>query len=888
MAASLHLEQAASPGRSLTFLFADAENFTQLFESLGDEAAAECSHHFLQVISEAGQRHAGAEVNRVGDSVFLLFQSADDALTCAREIQSRLESQPYGPTLRCRIGMHTGPAVYQAGTVFGRAVNKAARIASLAAGGQILLSEEAYRDLTDTHGHEVVWHTEVPLRGFQGNHTLYRYGALDARRSYEPNEERNAFVGREALLAEVNVALVAGPLVALIGPSGMGKSRLAREVLQRLLHAGRVLAGCTVDLGGCLDDPDAFESALQVQAGKCLSGPDLSLVVLDSFEAVIDNRTRLPELIAERPWLRFLVTSTDPLGVGEQAITVPPLGYAPGDEPGAGETESLALFRQRAREAGVEWEQETSDREAAARICTLLEGVPLAIELAVGLVPGTRLALLESELRNTPLQLLHTEKPLLTQLHHAGLRNALAYSFNRLEAPYRRALLRCSVLTADFDTAAVSALCGSPAEKLLQELACRGLLQTSTREGEARYSMLDVVREFSQEQLGTLRPRYEESAAAYYLEFAAYQNRRLLTEEQAPAFRLLQGEIRNLRAGMDWAMRNGRDEWISQYAVNIWPMLLYHGLLRECEERLRAGIAAALRLGDRRLACSLTCRLAGPLGELGRTHDLRQACLEGLELAREVEAPALEAHSLLGLAAVADELGNTEEARHHYAESLRLYEQLEDGWGRGQAYEQIARSLDRRGEWAAAAAACDQALEVVRVRKDRWSEQRLLAQRGQLSLRLGNREEAEALLGASVSQAETMGYHAQHLTDMLALARIAREGEHEEKARWAIGCCLSVAHQLAVDPPLGFEYEAGLLALRDGNRLTAQAYFTEGTLRAWRAGSAAQAAECLEALLEAMEPEDRTAIAEHAALLLPALLRGELPSETEFERVLHR
>lgn len=886
MAASLHLEQAATPGRSLTFLFADAENFTQLFESLGDEAAAQCSDRFLQVLSEAGRRHAGAEVNRIGDSVFLLFQNTDNALTCAREIQDRLQSTEEASTLRCRIGMHTGPAVYQAGTVFGRAVNKAARIATLAAGGQILISEEAYWSLSDHQ--EVVWHAEVPLRGLQGTHVLYRYGTQDTRQSYEPSEERNAFVGREALLTEVSSALAVGPLVALIGPSGMGKSRLGRELLHRMLHAGRVLTGCTVDFGGCVDDPDAFESALQVQAGDCLNRSEVSLLVLDSFEAVIESRTLLPDLVAERPWLRILVTSTDPLNVGEYAVTVPPLGYVTEEQPNKGETESLTLFRQRAREAGIEWENDPTDREAAARICTLLEGVPLAIELAVGLMPGTRLALLEADLRSAPLKLLRAEHLPPEQPHHGGLRNALAYSFSRLESPYRRALMRCSVLTADFDTAAATALCGGSAEGLLRQLATRGLLQTVTREGETRYSMLDVVREFSHEQLGALRPRYEESAASYYLEFAETQSKRLLTEEQAPAFRLLQGEIRHLRAGMDWAQRNERDEWISRYAVVIWPMLLYHGLRRECEDRLRAGIAASLRLGNRRLAGSLYCRLAGPLGEMGRTQELGQACLEGLEVTQEENVPSIRAHLLLSLGTVADDLGDLEEAQQHYVESLRLFEQLNDGWGQGQAYERIATSQERHGELAAAAASCDRALEIVRQRKDRWSEQRLLGQRGRLSLRLGNREEAEALLTTSVSQAEEMGYHVQHLDEMLALARIAREMGHEERVRWAIGCCLSVARQLAVDPPSGFDYEAGLLAARDGNRLTARAYFSEGVLRAWRDQSTQDAIACLEALSEVMDPETRSEIIRQTEPLLAALRRSEWPAETELEPVLNR
>src|SRR5438067_1676449 len=156
-------------------------------------------------------------------------------------------------------------------------------------------------------------------------------------------------------------------------------------------------------------------------------------------------------------------------------------------------------------------------------------------------------------------------------------------------------------------------------------LPCRG----RDADGERRYSMPDAVREFALEQLGELASRYEEIAAGYFLKVAEEDSKLLLTEEQVPALRRLQREIRHLRTGMDWAMRVGRDEWTARYAIVIWSTLLYHGVVKECEERLRAGIAAARRCGDLRRECSLWCRLAGPLGESERYLELRQACGTG-------------------------------------------------------------------------------------------------------------------------------------------------------------------------------------------------------------------------------------------------------------------
>src|SRR5579862_5288579 len=86
-------EPAAPASPLLTFMFVDAENFTQMTERLGDEVAARCLDDFHAVIRAAGERHGGAEVNRMGDLAFLLFRSADDALACAVEIRNRLASE---------------------------------------------------------------------------------------------------------------------------------------------------------------------------------------------------------------------------------------------------------------------------------------------------------------------------------------------------------------------------------------------------------------------------------------------------------------------------------------------------------------------------------------------------------------------------------------------------------------------------------------------------------------------------------------------------------------------------------------------------------------------------------------------------------------------------
>src|SRR5207248_3257537 len=125
------------------------------------------------------------------------------------------------------------------------------------------------------------------------------------------------------------------------------------------------------------------------------------------------------------------------------------------------------------------------------------------------------------------------------------------------------------------------------------------LLQETGDAGGPRYAMLDAVREFAREQLGPLADRYEELAAGHFLQRADRDSSSLLTDDQVPALRRLQRELPHVRAGMDWAIRSDRHQSVAHYALCIWPILLYHGLHKECEERLRAGIAAAQQCEDR-------------------------------------------------------------------------------------------------------------------------------------------------------------------------------------------------------------------------------------------------------------------------------------------------
>lgn len=865
----------------LTFVFADAEGFTELTESLGDEGGARCIEQFHQVITELGACHNGVEISRMGDLLFLVFEGPDDAVACARAIPASLAGRTETAALRCRIGIHTGAAFQHGATFIGTSVNKAARIAAMASGGQILLSEETWQQLSDRSG--VVFQGHSSLRGLQGTHAIYRVGGAVLPAQPPAEGQDSTFIGRERLVRQVFDALGQARLVALIGPSGIGKTRTAREVLQRAAAEGRFpIAGCA-SFADCVDDPDVFESALQFQARECLAAATPALLLLDNFETVASCGAALPALVREHGHLRVLVTSTVPLDAGELGIVVPPMEHRrPTDEPGP-ETESVKLFRQRALEWGADWERGPEDRLLAERICGLLEGVPLAIELAAGQLPGTRLTVLEDELRSARLKPLEARAGARRHPRHSALRTALAYSFSHLSPPQRRVLLRCSVLVGDFDAPAARTLCESDVSAVLDALVSRGLLRKNGGGSDERFSMLESIREFAHEQLGALRGRFEESAAAYFLRLAEECDRDLLTERQVGALQSLQRELPHLRAGMDWSIRNGKPGWAARYACAIWPVLLYRGLATECEERIRAGIAAAAREGDARMECTLWCRLTGPLQTAGRHADLEPVCRRGIEMAEELAEPHLAARCLLSLGAAVGHLDRPEEARRCYDEALKRYEELQDEWGLGQAYEEQARLAESQGDLSRAAAACERALAIVRKRGDRWSEQRLLELRADVALGLGEKEHAEELLAQGAGLCERLGFNEKQLPHLVQLARLARGAGRMERARGALSLCFAAAHHLGASAPPGLYLEAGAIAALDRNPRTAMAFLTDGVLLAIRERDPADALANVEALISLARDSDPRLVPAIEPLRL-ALARGELPDESEVRR----
>jgi class 3 adenylate cyclase len=401
------------PTGIVTFLFTDIEGHTRILERLGERYGAIKERHDATVRSAiaAGE---GREVSTEGDSFFAVFPTPTGAIRAAATIQRQLATTrwPDGAVVSVRIGLHTGEGRLSGESYLGLDVNRAARIAAAAHGGQVLLSDAtralverslpsgmSLRDL-GPHRLKDLAHAErlhqLVLDGLEQDFPPPR--TLDARPNNLPTQ-LTRFIGRHDEVARVRELLTDRRLVTLTGPGGAGKTRLGVQVATETLLDYRDGA-FFVDLSP-LSDPGlvaaeiASALAVRPESGRPeidtvadhLRNKEL-LLVLDNFEQVIEaGRSVVEPLLGAAAGVRVLITSRVPLHLyGEQEFQVPPLGLATPERLPPLETlaqiEAVALFVERATSHRADFRLTEANARAVAEITARLDGLPLAIELA--------------------------------------------------------------------------------------------------------------------------------------------------------------------------------------------------------------------------------------------------------------------------------------------------------------------------------------------------------------------------------------------------------------------------------------------------------------------------------------------------------------------------
>jgi predicted ATPase/class 3 adenylate cyclase len=646
------------PHGTVTFLFTDIEGSTRLLQELSDEYVDVLADHRRRLREEFA-RHGGVEVDTEGDSFFVAFAKASDALAAAAAAREALADGP----IRVRIGLHTGePTVTEEGYV-GIDVHRVARIAGAGHGGQILVSQ-ATRDLV---GAERLRDLGVHrLKDLEAPERLYQLddGEFPPLRSVDQTNlpvQPTSFVGRERELAEVVALLDVHRIVTLTGPGGSGKTRLALQAAAESVD--RYGDGVWFVSLAVVRDPQLIEPTI----ARVVGGPDdvhefladkRTLLVLDNLEQLLPDAAG----IVARLDTRILATSRSRLNIAaEQEFPVPTL---PLDD-------AVALFTQRARQLEPRFEPDAAVHQIAER----LDALPLALELAAArvkvLTPGQMLERLGRSL------------DLLTSGAHDAperqrtLRGTVEWSYRLLTADEQQLFARLAVFAGSFELEAAEAVCFAELD-VLHSLVDKSLL----RHGEdGRFFMLATIKELAVEKLRdladapSLRRRHDDYFLGVAEDLDARERLSGMRDLGAESLDRFELELPNFRAALAGLVGDGRREGVLRLGAALWKFWLNRAQFRDAADWLEHAT-----LDDATLPLGVRAAALGAAGAIAYyTYDdvdgAERLWREGLELRRVQDDPHELGVAFNRLASVAWRRGDFDAAIAYHKQALPLFEQ---------------------------------------------------------------------------------------------------------------------------------------------------------------------------------------------------------------------
>jgi len=581
--------------QTFTFLFTDIEGSTAMLRNLGDAYAEILADHH-RIIRAALAARGGREIDTQGDAFFAVFTSPSACVAAAIDMQRAFISWPWpaSAAVRVRMGIHSGEAAETPAGIVGLDVHRAARVAAVAHGGQVVLSAataallrdsmppgSSLRDLglhrlKDLGRPEQIFQLQAdglpaafpPLRSLDNPGLLNNLPA-----------QVSSFIGREAELAEVHRLIAASRLVTLTGPGGSGKTRLGLQAAAGLLDG----SGDGVWFADLAPLQDADLVAVTVakvlgvseEPGRPLAGTLADavgqrrlLLLLDNCEHVIDACARLADaLLRNCRNVVLLATSREPLCIdGERVYRVPPLDTpADGDDADAiRASEAVRLFADRAARHGaaLSWDQRTAS--VVGRVCRRLDGMPLAIELGAARLRGMSVAELDARLDQRFALLTGGSRTAMPR--QRTLLAMVDWSWELLTAAERHVLARFSVFAGGFDLAAAEAVTAAGdagAGEIVGHLGAlvdKSLVQfDDTGTGPVRYRLLETVRQYAAGRLEAAGPAAARDARIahrdHYLALAEAAAPRLVASDQAEWLDRLDLELDNLRAAIAFSLQ---------------------------------------------------------------------------------------------------------------------------------------------------------------------------------------------------------------------------------------------------------------------------------------------------------------------------------------------
>lgn len=872
------------PAGTVTFLFTDVEGSTSLFERFGHALVRPALARHFEIVKEKILENNGRVYFDIGDATQSAFALASDAVAAAIAIQRALFNEPWRDIdpIRIRIGIHTGDAVPNRGTYSGfPALYRCHRIMSVAHGRQILLSHASATLVRNDLRDPVALRHLGPhrLRDLESPEDLYQVLAPDLQDNFPPlrSLEQHAhnlpiqLTRLEDRVDDIKAVCdmledESKRLVTLMGPGGVGKTRVALQAAADLIH--KFKDGVFLIELGSISDPNLVWPKVASTLGIVGEGDGLlenhlaaflrdkqMLLIIDNIEHLRSESAKIGRLLATCAQLKVLVTSRFRLVLkGEWTHEVHPLDLPDASSEhsytNVARSSSVRLFVQGAKAVQSDFKLTKNNALEVAAICRKLDGLPLAIELVVSQLRNNDVGNLLERLETSgrPLDLVD-QGPIGVEKRQQTMRNAIAWSYNLL-TPAEQALFRqLSVFAGSFSLDAAGSICdlnesdsNVSTEDLLYSLVDNKLLRIDNHgHAKLRFKQLETIRAYGKECLKAAGERggVERRNALYFLRSVEHSDPRYTGVDEERYVEYVAEEYDNIMSVLQWAQSRKEFEiglrlasalgWYWQKSGNALTGL------DTIEKLLSLDAAHYVSQEVRAKAYDSAGTLAWSEGSYARAKVLLDQSLDLYQRADHI----------VGIASVCLHLGNVErdrsnidEASSLYQKSLGYWEQLSRPWGIALIKNNMGTLACAQGRLGEAEECFTQSFKLLSEMGHKRGAAAALTNLALVATNRGKFFDAQALCHQSLQLSQDIGDMLGMANTLDTLGKLAQETQTFEAATSYFTQALELRKLLKEKRRLPFTLlHLGELAKTQGHYDKAESYF-EDALQMFRDGQA--------------------------------------------------